>query len=152
MLTVPQPILTVHQHRYSIPHHHCSSASTITPSLDCPQTSITGPSLHLLHYHLISAPQLPLMHHNFKHTIFQHHFITTFPAHDHCIISTSKPPLHHYFNITAPPAPPEHHYFINMVRPAPPIHHHFTVITTPSPPPLHSIFTVTSLLSPAGAN
>jgi hypothetical protein len=50
--TVPQTSLTVHQHRYSTLHPHCSSASTVTPSLDHRQTSITGPSLTPpLHYH-----------------------------------------------------------------------------------------------------
>ena len=61
MLTVPQLLLTVHQHRYSILHPHCSSASTITPSLDHPQTSIIGPSLHLWHHnYTIISPNLHL--------------------------------------------------------------------------------------------
>jgi hypothetical protein len=107
--------------------HHFSSTTTNTPSLYyCPSTAT--------------------IHHHFKHTIFQHHFIATLQhitiaSHLHqnllyTIISTPLPRQQHQYTITSST------FFLQT--------HEYTITSLSSP--LHSYFTVTSLLPSADAS
>jgi len=149
MLTVPQLLLTVHQHHYSIFHPHCSSASTITPSLDHPQTSITGPSLHLWHHnYTIISPNLHLHRTTTNSTTpffimktptisLQQYTSTTTntPSPYYRILTTTNSPsiqthyfstsLHHYISSTSP----LHHLYIKTSS-TPLFQHHCTSSTT----------------------